>query len=141
MLIKSTEFMRIDEMHYESTYSILSTTKGGKKEAEVVFKDMADLFTYGCIIGFLEDCPQKIDKNKSSIRWQALRSKHQALLIAIAVQKIGDMTILNKPNELRVILEEHSNGGLFKIHELMTTRDIQFTEIESIILDLYKRYK
>ena len=133
--------MRIDDVHYKTTYSLLSTTKGGKKEADVVFKDMADLFVYGCVVGFLENCPRKIEKNKSSIRWQALRPKHQALLIAIAVQKVGDMKILNQPDQLRVMLEEYSNGGLYKLHELMETKDVQFTDVESIIFSLYERVK
>ena len=141
MLIKQTEFMRIDDTHHKTTYSTLSTAKGGKKEVDVVFKDMADLFVYGCIVGFLEDCPQKIEKNKASIRWQAVRPKHQALLIAIAVQKVGDIEILNEPDKLRVSLEEHSNGGLFKIHEIMQSQDIIFTDVESIITNLYGRFQ
>lgn len=135
MIIEGQTLINIDSYHYSYTYKKLCPSEEGKKKKQVVFPTMADLFVFSAILGFVEDCPRKIEKRykQPPIRWQAIKQPHQSRLIALAVEKEGDLQVLKNANKLKQILEIHSNGGLYKIHEQIEMQSVLFIDIEGII--------
>jgi len=141
MIIKPSAFIEIDSYQYKNTYLKLCPSKKGKKQEDVIFKTMGDLFVYSCVLGFLIDKTIEIDKTESVIRWQVITPESQARLIALAVSKKGNIDCLKEPDKLKLELEIRSNGGMHIINDKIVNEDIDYNSFEGLMAELLSRIK
>lgn len=140
-MIDGTNFVNIEDFHYESTYRRLAPSKGGKSSKDVVFQEMWELFVWGAILGYLHKERKPIEKRYSSppFRWQVIKEPHQKLLLVMAVESVHNFDILKDTEELKRNIEEHSNAGLYKLHEEIALDKLAYQNIESMIYMINSR--
>ena len=134
-------FMNVDTFHYENTYKRLCQSETGKSKKELTFPTMWELFVWGAILGYINECPKEIEKRYSSppFRWQVIKDPHQKLLLLMAIETEKTFDILNRPEELRKNIENHSNGGLDLIHKEIALDPLAYQNFESLIYEVQKR--
>jgi hypothetical protein len=140
MIIKGIEFMGIDDYHYENTYKKLCPSDGGLKKDEVLFEKYAQLFVYSCILGFIEDGLEPINKRANQVRWERVDSNAQARLIALSVAKHGSVEIMKDAEMLKNDLEQRSNYGMKIINRKMTIDNVDFRSFNSLLNELIGNY-
>ena len=140
-MIEPTVSMRIDTFHYENTYKRLCQSDTGKSKKDHTFPTMWELFVWGAIIGFQKKCAKEIEKTYHTppFKWQNIKDPHEKLLLLMAVESFGSFDILKNPEELKKLIENHSNGGLFKIQESIAFDPLAYINTESLISEIQKR--
>ncbi len=140
-MIDGTTFVNIEEFHYANTYKRLAPSKGGKHIRDVVFHEMWELFVWSAVIGYINKERKPLRKRTKSppFRWQVVKEPHQKLLLVMAVESVNNFEILKNPEELRKNIEEHSNAGLYKMHEEMALDKLAYQNIESLIYLIQNR--
>ena len=136
MIIRPDEFIAIDKYHYDNTFKKLCPSEKGLKKNEVIFNKYAQLFVYSCIVGYLEDGLEPIEKRENQIRWQAIDSKAQARLIALSVAKFDGIDIIKDATLLKNDFEQRSNYGMKIINKNMTIDNIDYRSFNSFLTQL-----
>jgi hypothetical protein len=141
-MIEPTVFVNVDSFHYENTYKRLCQSEIGKSRKELTFPTMWELFVWGAILGYLNQCPKDIEKryHNPPFRWQMIKDPHQKLLIVMAVESTNSFDILKSPEDLKKDIEIHSNGGLDLIHKEMALDPLAYQNTESLIYEIQKRF-
>lgn len=141
-MIEPTIAINIDSFHYENTYKRLCQSETGKSRKELTFPTMWELFVWGAILGYENQCPKEFEKRYHTppFRWQMIKDPHQKLLIVMAVDNLQSFDILKKPDELKKNIEVHSNGGLDLIHKEMAMDPLAYQNTESLIYEIQKRF-
>jgi hypothetical protein len=142
-MIEPTVSIRIDTFHYENTYKRLCQSDTGKSKRDLAFPTMWELFVWGAIIGFQKKCAKDIEKayHTPPFKWQNIKDPHEKLLLLMAVESTGSFDILKHPEDLKKMIENHSNGGLYEIQEAMAFDPLAYQNAESLISEIQKRIK
>lgn len=140
-MIEPTVSMRVDTFHYENTYRRLCQSETGKTKKELTFPTMWELFVWGAILGFVNNQSKDLEKpyHTPPFKWQLIKDPHQKLLLIMAVRQHGSFDILKKPEDLKRIIENHSNWGLDRIQEEMAFDPLAYQNVESLIFEIQKR--
>lgn len=140
-MIEPTVSLRIDTFHYENTYKRLCQSETGKSKKDLTFPTMWELFVWGAIIGFQKKLSIEIEKayHTPPFKWQNIKDPHEKLLLLFAVESYGSFDILKNPEELKRIVENHSNGGLSEIHQSIAFDPLSYINSESLISEIQKR--
>ncbi len=140
-MIEPTVSLRIDSFHYDNTYKRLCQSETGKTKKEVTFPTMWELFVWGAILGFQNKTPKELEKpyHTPPFKWQNIKEPHEKLLLIMAIEHTGSFDILQHPEELKKIIENHSNGGLYLIHETIAFDPLAYQNTESLISEIQKR--
>jgi len=141
-MIDGQILVNIDDFHYENTYKRLAPSKGGKQSKDVLFKEMWEVFVWSAVLGYLNKAPKPIEKRTPTppFRWQVIKEPHQKVLAIMAVEATESFDILQKPDELRRNIEEHSNAGLVIMHEQIALDRLAYQNIENIIQIISNRF-
>ena len=140
-MIEPTVSLRIDSFHYENTYKRLCQSDTGKSKKELTFPTMWELFVWGAILGFQHKSPKEIEKpyHTPPFKWQMIKAPHEKLLIIMAIEANRSFDILKNSEDLKKTIENHSNGGLFIVHESMAFDPLAYQNTESLIFEIQKR--
>lgn len=140
-MIEPTVSIRVDSFHYENTYKRLCQSDSGKTKKEITFPTMWELFVWGAILGFQNKCPREIEKayHTPPFKWQVIKDPHEKMLLIMAVESTGSFDILKNPDELKRIIESHSNGGLYLVHDSLAFDPLSYQNTESLIFEIQKR--
>ncbi len=142
-MIEPTVSVKIDNFHYENTYKRLCQSDTGKSKRELTFPTMWELFVWGAILGFKNKCPKEIEKAYPTppFKWQVIKDPHEKLLLIMAVEATGSFDILKNPDELKKLIENHSNGGLYMVQDSIAFDPLAYQNTESLISEIQKRLK
>jgi hypothetical protein len=141
-MIEPPVSVRIDNFHYENTYKRLCQSETGKSKKELTFPTMWELFVWGAILGFQNKCPKDIEKVYATppFKWQNIKDPHEKLLLIMAVEATGSFDILKNPEELKRLIENHSNGGLSMVQDSIAFDPLAYQNTESLISEIQKRF-
>lgn len=142
-MIEDTVFLNIETFHYENSYKRLCPSESGKKQKDVVFNTMAELFVWSAILGYKnkKSTPIKQRYAVPPFRWQVIKEPNRKLLLVMAVESVDSFEILKDGEALKKNIEEHSNAGLDIMHETMALDPLAYINIESLIYDINHRLK
>lgn len=142
-MIEPTVSVRLETFHYDNTYKRLCPSDSGKSKKDVTFPTMWELFVWGAIVGFQQKCPIEIEKSYHTppFKWQNIKEPHEKMLLVMAVESTGSFDILKNPEELKKIIENHSNGGLYEIQKSLAFDPLAYQNTESLIFEIQSRIK
>lgn len=139
--IELTALLNIETLHYNETFKRLCPSVDGSRKKDALFGTMWELFVWSAVLGYLNDCPRDIENRYSTppFRWQNISHDHQQRLQVMAIVSEGSFDILKDPDRLKRNIENHSNGGLYLVHEAMALDPLAYSYTESLLYLIQER--
>jgi len=140
-VIDENVLFNIDDHQYKEVYKVLCPSEGGKKRNDAIFKTMRDLFVYSAVLGFINNKRITIEKRYPTppFRWSQFTEIQKKLLLVYSVSIKEDFEILTQPEEVKVLLEEYSNGGLEIMQQRMALDRLAYRDLDSVISEINER--
>jgi dnd system-associated protein 4 len=105
-------------------------------DEDKVFETYRDALAFAAALGYAKNTPMAFEQSSEPIPWSVFSGAgHEAIVNMISVMSTKDFTILSpgRFEERLLIFEEHANGGLHVLSELVARGERQSLDL---VLDL-----